>query len=172
MTKGLIGVFVLLTSGCAWDSESRYPAPGASSPTVVSDYGHAPTIVADRQSDLGWIVASLAQQQVGVPYLYGGDSPSGFDCSGLVNYAYREAGLTVPRTTGELWRRARAVDRRDARPGDLVFFDIDGKPGHVGLYVGDGFFVHAPSTGHEVRTQPLDSPWYSSRLLRVARLID
>lgn len=113
---------------------------------------------------------AIALDQVGAPYRYGGSSPKGFDCSGLVQYSYLAAGVNVPRTTGQLWSAARAVDGNDVRPGDLLFFSIEGKMSHVGLYVGDGRFVHAPQSGRSVSVASLDSPFYREALLRAGRV--
>ena len=118
---------------------------------------------------VGALAASTALQQVGTPYRYGGNSPSGFDCSGLVHYAYAEAGVSVPRTTGGQWVEAAPVSRRDLRAGDLLFFSIDGKMSHVGLYVGDGKFVHAPSSGKRVSIEALDSRYYNTAFVRAGR---
>jgi cell wall-associated NlpC family hydrolase len=93
----------------------------------------------------------------GVPYVWGGSSPSGFDCSGLVHYAYRGAGIDVAHSTYAQWDAGRQVRRRALRPGDLVFFGL----GHVGLYVGAGRFVHAPETGRVVSINRIDRGWYA-----------
>ena len=119
--------------------------------------------------NIGATAAQIALQQVGVPYRYGGQSPSGFDCSGLVHYAYARAGMSVPRTTGQLWSGTDAVERGRMQPGDLLFFSISGKMSHVGLYLGDGRFVHAPSTGKTVRVESLSSTYYQKAFLRAGR---
>jgi peptidoglycan DL-endopeptidase CwlO len=93
----------------------------------------------------------------GVPYVYGGSTPSGFDCSGLVRYAYRGAGIALAHSSYTQWDAGRRVHRRALRPGDLVFFGM----GHVGLYVGAGRFVHAPETGRVVSVNRIDRGWYA-----------
>jgi cell wall-associated NlpC family hydrolase len=104
-------------------------------------------------------VASLATRFVGTPYRYGGASPdAGFDCSGLVWYVHRELGVSVPRTAADQRARANPVRRDDLRPGDLVFFYTPRD--HVGIYLGDGQFVHAPSTGRTVERARLDAPYF------------
>ena len=116
--------------------------------------------------DVAHRAARVALQQVGVPYRYGGQSPAtGFDCSGLVHFAYLEAGKAIPRTTKSLWSDTQRVRRADLERGDLVFFSIKGKMQHVGLYLGDGRFVHAPSTGRRVSVESLSSPYYRDALL-------
>jgi murein DD-endopeptidase len=102
--------------------------------------------------------ARLAMALVGAPYRYGGAAPDGFDCSGLVWYVYRNAGVTMPRTAAEQRMAIRPVDIEHLEPGDLVFFQtpVD----HVGIYVGDGDFVHAPSSGKTVERAKLRSPYF------------
>ena len=108
---------------------------------------------------LGQQAAALAQQYLGVPYVWGGASPSGFDCSGLVVYVYGRLGVSLPHYTGALWGSGAHVSRDQLAPGDLVFFyNLD----HVGIYIGGGLFVHAPHTGDVVKISSLGDPWYSA----------
>jgi cell wall-associated NlpC family hydrolase len=103
-------------------------------------------------------IAQLASGFLGTKYRYGGASPDGFDCSGLVWYVHRELGLAVPRTAADQRAAAQPVSRDDLRPGDLLFFYTP--QDHVGIYVGDGSFVHAPATGRTVERARLDSPFF------------
>ena len=123
----------------------------------------------ERSQTVGERAASVALSQVGVPYRYGGSTTSGFDCSGLVQYSYSRAGKSVPRTTGQLWSSTQAVAAGDLQVGDLLFFSIEGKMSHVGLYIGEQQFVHAPSSGRTVSVANLTSPYYSKALLRAGR---
>jgi cell wall-associated NlpC family hydrolase len=107
--------------------------------------------------------------QLGVPYRYGGSDPSGFDCSGLVQYSYALAGKRIPRTTRQLWSSTDSVTPQDLQVGDLLFFQFDGKMSHVGLYLGGRRFVHAPSSGQVVSVASLDTPYYEAALLRAGR---
>lgn len=105
---------------------------------------------------------------VGTPYRYGGNSPAGgFDCSGLVGYVFREAaGLKLPRTTNELADlSAKSVSSARLRVGDLVLFGRRGRADHVGIYVGERRFVHAPSRGGTVRLDTLESEYWKQRVL-------
>ncbi|MEO0344639.1 MAG: C40 family peptidase [Pseudomonadota bacterium] len=113
--------------------------------------------------------AAMALAQVGEPYRYGGSAPGGFDCSGLVQYAYGLTGVALPRTTQAQWRELPRVAVDERRVGDLLFFRIDGRLSHVGLYLGGDQFVHAPRTGARIRIERLDAPFYASRLAGVAR---
>jgi cell wall-associated NlpC family hydrolase len=125
---------------------------------------------ANRESSVvGERAAAVALEQLGVPYRYGGSAPSGFDCSGLVQFAYRSAGKPVPRTTKALWEHVQNVDRNRLQAGDLLFFRIDGRMSHVGLYIGENRFVHAPATGRVVSIESLGSPFYSAALIRAGR---
>ena len=117
-------------------------------------------------------IAQLAVSMVGVPYRYGGDHPSeGFDCSGLVYYAYASSGETVPRTSQAQFDAARKISLAEAAEGDLLFFRDQEKLSHVGIYLGDGRFVHAPSSGDTVRVARIDAPYYQQHLVAVGRLL-
>ena len=129
---------------------------GCASSAVTADH------IGDR-------AARVALGQVGTPYRYGGSTPAGFDCSGLVHFSYLQAGKTIPRTTAGQWARLAPVNRRDMRAGDLVFFSIEGKMSHVGLYLGNGRFVHSPSSGRTVEIEDLDSEFYRQAFLRAGR---
>ena len=114
-----------------------------------------------------------AVRQVGVAYHYGGRSPeTGFDCSGLVAHAFEEAwGVELPRTAQGLARVGKAVRFKDLRPGDLVFYNTRGRPfSHVGIYIGEGRFVHAPRRGAKVRIESLEKRYWRSRFNGARRL--
>jgi murein DD-endopeptidase len=115
--------------------------------------------------------ASSASQMVGKPYKYGGMSPTGFDCSGLIAYSYQQAGVSLPRSAAEQYRTSQRVKRAELKPGDLLFFDERGrKNSHVGMYLGEGRFVHAPSSGKSVRNDSLDNPYWKKSLSEIRRL--
>lgn len=122
-------------------------------------------------ADRGGQAAANALKMVGKPYRYGGSSPAGFDCSGLVLYSYKHAGLALPHGTDKQRSLSRPVKVADLRRGDLLFFHQEGKKfGHVGIYVGDGKFVHAPSSGKSVRSDRLDSPYWKNHLSEARRI--
>ena len=113
-------------------------------------------------------LASTARSFLDTPYEWGGASEEdGFDCSGLTMAVYRHNGLNLPRVASRQYRSGRPVSRSQLRKGDLVFFDTKrrGKPSHVGLYIGNGRFIHAPSSGSAVTTERLSRSYFRSRYL-------
>lgn len=113
-------------------------------------------------------LVSVAQQFLGVPYQLGDVSPvEGFDCSGLAMMVYQLIGLEMPRISRDQFRRGRAVGREQLRPGDLVFFSTDqsGQVSHVGIYLGDDLFMHAPRSGKTVSRAKLSSDYFRKRYL-------
>jgi len=154
-----------LVTGCA-STPAAPAAPVAGSPGRVA--------VEPRAADaaVGGAIADVAMGMVGTRYRYGGTDPiEGFDCSGLVYYAYSQAGYRVPRTSQELFRTARKIAVGDADPGDLMFFQDQTKLSHVGIYLGGGMFVHAPANGKNVAVASLDSAYYQQHLVAVGRLL-
>jgi cell wall-associated NlpC family hydrolase len=111
-------------------------------------------------------VVGIAMRYLGVQYVWGGSSPSGFDCSGLVAYVYAQVGVSLPHYTGALWNVGVPVSRSDLQPGDLVFFD---GLGHVGIYIGGNSFIHAPHTGDVVRISSI-SGWYADTYVGARRV--
>ncbi|MFP4160506.1 MAG: C40 family peptidase [Ectothiorhodospira sp.] len=135
--------------------------------------GEAPVLKEDLPPERSQVVFN-ALNQVGTPYRYGGHTPGrGFDCSGLVWHAHRQAGLDAPRTSAAQSRRVERVPSGALRPGDLLFFRIEGRGvDHVGIYIGEGRFVHAPSSGRHVSTQRLDHPYWRRRLVHAGHLYE
>lgn len=144
----------LLAAGCA-----TRPAPGPSAPRLAP-------LSSEQLDD----IAIHALGLVGTPYRYGGNTvDGGFDCSGLINYVYRSRmGTAPPRTVAELSGFGQPVSAGAMRSGDLVLFGR-GRPTHAGIYVGDGRFVHAPSSGGDVRLDSLGDVYWSRQPLQVRR---
>jgi murein DD-endopeptidase len=116
-------------------------------------------------------IVDTAFKMLGRPYRYGGNAPNGFDCSGLVQFSYQQAGLNVPRTAFEQYERSTPVPDKRLEPGDLVFFTLNSRRvTHVGIYVGDGKFIHAPAIGRQVTESRLDEPFWQGHLVRAGRL--
>lgn len=119
---------------------------------------------------IGDQLVSTANQYVGVPYLFGGNTPSGFDCSGFTRYVFSHNGINLPRMADEQYRLGAAVDRRELIPGDLVFFTTY-EPGvsHAGIYVGDNRFISATSSGG-IRVDSMESGYWASRYVGAKRV--
>lgn len=120
------------------------------------------------QAMRGQKVAALAQEEIGAPYRYGGSTPRGFDCSGLVYYLYRQVGVSLPRTAEAQYDQTARLTRSALLPGDLVFF-FGGAATHVGIYLGAGRFVHAPETGKPVSFGSLQEAYWSNHYLGAGR---
>jgi cell wall-associated NlpC family hydrolase len=138
------------------------PAPAPSTPDAVTEPAARPFAEA---------VAAAAQALLGTPYRSGGAGVDGFDCSGFVQYVFAEAGAAVPRSVREQWQSGEGVDDGDLRPGDLVFFAIDGREvSHVGIALDGGTFVHAPSAHGVVRVEHLDADYWAKRYVGARRI--
>jgi peptidoglycan endopeptidase LytE len=115
-------------------------------------------------------IVDTAMTYIGVPYSRGGSSPRGFDCSGFSSYVYKKNGIRLERTARGQFQRGERIQLRNARAGDLVFFDISGgNISHVGIYIGGGEFVHAPSSGKTVRTDAINEPYWKTRYYGIVR---
>ena len=113
-------------------------------------------------------VVGIAMQYLGVPYVWGGASPSGFDCSGFVMYVYGQIGISLPHNAAMQYSSVGvSVSRSELAPGDLVFFD---GLGHMGMYIGGGQFIHAPHTGDVVKISSLNDSWYASTYVGAKRV--
>ncbi|HYD96375.1 MAG TPA: C40 family peptidase [Noviherbaspirillum sp.] len=118
-------------------------------------------------------VALRAMSLIGVRYKYGGDAPeNGLDCSGLVRYVFKEVwGTELPRTSVEMSRLGERVDTKELQPGDLVFYNTLRRGfSHVGVYLGDNKFIHAPSRGGEVRIESMDISYWKNRFNGARRI--
>lgn len=151
-SKAAVALFLLVLSGCA--------GLGGLGPSVP--------VGADREA-----VVRTAYRLLGTPYRFGGATPDGFDCSGYVAYVYSEAvGLSLPHYTGAQIQEGRPLAPAELLPADLVFFRIGGRtPLHVGIYLGQNQFIHAPSRDGEVSVERLDHPYWKQRYKTARRLL-
>jgi cell wall-associated NlpC family hydrolase len=137
-------------------------------PAPVSYYQPAPRqthsarhLSAERQR-----IIAAAKQQLGIKYRWGGNTPrQGFDCSGFTKHAMKALGTSIPRTAAQQSKASRTISRRDLKPGDMIFFKTSGRyVNHVGIYLGDGHFIHAASGGGKVTTDDLRKSYWQKRL--------
>ena len=119
-------------------------------------------------------VVALAKSKIGCPYVWGAEGPNSFDCSGLTRYVYKNAvGITIPRNSSAQASAGYAVSRSNLKPGDLVFFNTNGKGiSHVGLYIGNNEMIHSPKPGDNVKVVKITSSYYSSRFVTARRIVD
>lgn len=144
---------------------------GAASTESTTDSGVAeqtPSATPAPPAKYGSAVA-IAMQYLGVPYVWGGASPSGFDCSGLTSYVYAQLGVSLPHNAAMQYNQSGVfVSRSELQPGDLVFFN---GLGHMGMYIGGDQFIHAPRTGDVVKISSLNDSWYASRWVGAKRVL-
>jgi len=160
-----MGIIASLLTGCA--SHALRMPEGEPEPAAAT----APAI---RAVDTASSVALQALAYIGVPYRASGLSPqTGFDCSGLVAYVYREgAGMALPRNSYDLSRVGQPIERASLKPGDLVFYNTQHRDySHVGIYLGEDRFIHAPSSGGEVRVENLRADYWIRRYNGARRII-
>ena len=156
----------------AAEAQARLSSPqtgmevlAASTGSLGSGGGGTDPIPVAPPSRYGGVVG-IAMQYLGTPYVYGGSSPSGFDCSGFIMYVYAKIGVSLPHNAAAQYGYGTPVSRDQLQPGDLVFFN---GLGHAGIYVGGGSFIHSPHTGDVVKISSL-SGWYSSTWVGARRL--
>ena len=164
---GWLSGLALLLSGCAFTApRGNAPPPPPPTTAAASSQDYHP-----KRNDLALFALSLLD----TPYSWGGRGPAtGFDCSGLVSHVYQQAaGLPVRGSSAELGQKTRAVDRSRIQPGDLLFFNTLGaRHSHVGIYVGDGRFVHASNPRTGVRVDQLSNRYYAQRFEGAGTLLD
>lgn len=153
---------VVFLAGCTGTPQTPDPVVRTPVPTTL------PIPVSDP---LRTQVVFTAMQMVGVPYLWGGSTPAGFDCSGLVQYAYSNAGLQLPRTAAAQLAAATPLTLEDAVAGDLLFFSDRKRTSHVAIYLGQGRFVHAPNGGSRVSLDDFSTPYWRTHFTGAGRII-
>ncbi|PTR32132.1 cell wall-associated NlpC family hydrolase [Rhodococcus sp. OK519] len=133
-------------------------APAMAQPFSAPSVGSSSVQATPVASSTGQAAANAAQSKVGSPYVWGATGPSSFDCSGLIQWSYKQAGKSVPRTSYDQVSGGTSVSKSNLQPGDVVaFYGAE----HVGIYIGGGSVVHAPTEGDVVKVSPLDSMTFS-----------
>jgi cell wall-associated NlpC family hydrolase len=186
MTRVVIHVAVVLltvvTAACAARGGVPRPFPGAALPpgadetaaerpqppegsSVEAPAATPPSMVSD--------VIRTALAYLGVPYRNGGSDPSGFDCSGFTQWVFGQHGLTLPREVRDQFHVGRRIDLKDAQPGDLIFFEtVTRGASHVGMVIGQGRFVHAPTSKGVVRIEPYTAKYWNRRFVGARRMTE
>lgn len=166
----LVALSLAAGTGCAGPGRQAAPirdavaAPSPSSPMYVVPLSGSPAVPSGAERHAEVVMRALSL--LGVNYRFGGTSPeSGLDCSGLVRHVFRETmGMMLPRRSEEISRAGADVGRQQLKPGDLVFFNTLRRAfSHVGIYIGNNQFVHAPSSGGQVRVETMDKPYWLAR---------
>ena len=168
----LLGFLALL--GLVFALERACVRPGADAGTArIFSIESKKAVLRGADAQTVRSLSAVLQAQLGKPYVYGAAGPKAFDCSGFVQYVYARVGIKLPRVVRAQANAGETVPREDLIFGDLVFFS-DGSAAltHVGIYLGDGYFVHAPSTGECVQLGGLDTEYYSAAFRLAVRVFD
>ncbi|RTZ66875.1 MAG: NlpC/P60 family protein [Aquificaceae bacterium] len=172
-----LGFFLTLTTACTPLPQRQAHTihrPPVYIPPPISQHrnppaqNYSPTIQARHN------IVQLAYKQLGIRYKYGGSSPrEGFDCSGLMTYVYKNgAGVNIPRTAAQQRNRSRLVRYEDLQPGDMLFFKTSSKTNHVGLYIGNRQFIHAPNRRSRVKISSMDNSYWFSKFIKFGTYLD
>ena len=145
--------------------------PPAGAGDVVQEFPDPRSDSMTTQGARGNEVVELAEEFLGTPYRSGGTSTNGVDCSGLTYAVYKEVGVKLPRSSDDQARVGEPVSRDELAPGDLVFFGSGRNVSHVGIYAGDGEFIHASTSAHSVRVDRLDTKYFDRRFVTARRVM-
>ena len=152
---------------------SQYLTVGGTSTAASTPAASAPSAAANETSDAGQVIVNTAMKYLGVPYLWGGTSSSGFDCSGLVYYVYKECGYSINRTAASIYQNGTFVEKANLKVGDAVCFTTNSSAsiGHVGIYIGNGQFIHSSSGSGKVIISDLSSSYYITNYVGARRIV-
>lgn len=170
VAEKLVGSYFIASPEAVFPSRRKEPEVRAPRPAELRR-PMEPVTRPKPAGDMGAIAARTAERFVGIPYRWGGDTVvDGMDCSGFVRAVYNLCGVNIPRTSADQFKVGQQVGRDELQDGDLVFFGSSAdKISHVGIYVGEGRFVHAPRRGDEIKITPLDDKYFAERLVGAKR---
>ena len=124
------------------------------------------------ETEVANILSNILIQQLGKPYVYGNAGPDSFDCSGLIKYVYSKVDINLPRVVADQSKFGEPIKKEDLKFGDIIFFSADGyKLTHVGIFVGNGYFVHAPKSGDVVKISTISSGYYAKTYMLSIRVL-
>lgn len=174
--RALVLLLAVVSGACAARGGVPRPFPGAPLPPGTTDSSAGtqpeppPAVPAPATGAVAGLVRT-ALEFLGVPYRNGGSDPSGFDCSGFVQWVFGRHGLALPREVRDQFQVGRTVDLKDVREGDLLFFETVARgASHVGIALGSGRFVHAPSSKGVVRVEPYTASYWARRFIGARRI--
>ena len=153
--------------------QPQTPAPQTNKKTIITYQNPSPPADTPLNSPAREQMVSIIKNTLGTPYKWGGNNPQrGFDCSGLMQYVHKNAGLIIPRTTAKQRDNSYTINYNQLQPGDMLFFKINRKTNHVGMYIGNRKFIHAPSTGKKVTIATMDSSYWHKRFVKFGTYIN
>lgn len=160
-------IYTLAISSCIKKVPSADELPKA------GNYPNADTdsTVIQRINPTRSMILNKSHQKLGIPYLYGGSTPRAFDCSGLTQYVYREAGINIPRTTKLQLLKSQTIPYQQLLPGDLAFYKTGAKSRHVGIYIGNNQMIHASTGSKRVRTTNITDSYWRQRFTKFGRFV-
>ena len=168
----LIVIPALFMTAC---SQQSFKTSNNRAPVIQSSQQNSQVTQLPQQSPVTNIqparlrMIEIAKSTIGVPYKWGGNNPQrGFDCSGLMSYVHKNAlGLKIPRTAAQQRDNSRTINYAQLKPGDMLFFKTGKRSNHVGVYIGDRKFIHAPSGGKRVKVASMNSSYWHKRFLNL-----
>ena len=167
----LVLISIALLTACS--HTSNYTKPDTQATKSKNSRKSYQTSKNDYTNHRGKKIAGLAKTLIGKPYRYGGASPRGFDCSGLVYYTHGKFGITTPRTSLQQHKKAKPIPLTQLQSGDLIFFKLNkNKISHVGIYIGQNQFIHAPVSGKKVSASSLNDPYWRRRIAGSGRFYE
>jgi len=172
----LLVLIALLTAACATTGGAPRPRPfpgAALPPASAPPPAVGPPVVVPSSPIAPTVIVSTALMYTGIPYRNGGSDPSGFDCSGFVQWVFSQNGIRLPRDVHDQYDAGQKVDLRDVQPGDLLFFEtVSRGASHVGVAIGGDQFVHAPSSKGVVRVERFTASYWAMRFVGARRIAD
>ena len=170
VSEKIIGAYYIAPPYCATPTDKPSAPPPAGKIGKVVKKGEE-CIVPKADREMGGIAARTAERFVGIPYRWGGTTVvDGMDCSGFARAVFNLCGVNIPRTSGEQFQTGQTIDKGELRDGDLVFFgDSASRINHVGIYVGEGRFVHAPRRGDDIKISRVDESYFEKRFIGARR---
>ncbi|MDF2874032.1 MAG: NlpC/P60 family protein [Sporomusa sp.] len=171
-SSGILNILLALLLGKVLGNSDNSSSANNISSALGAISPNTTNTTTNTNTTKGATIVKSAQKYMGVPYVWGGTTPDGWDCSGYTQYVMKENGITIPRTAAEQYSTGAAIEKSNLKVGDMVFFTTY-KPGasHVGFYMGDGKFIHASSAAKQVTINSLSEEYYTEHYIGARRYI-